>query len=165
MKKACRAAPSPLWQLMTSFARLLSINFSPPQKASKITKDKTLKNRRADNAECRFIVQTSYIFSHFRANFFLLLMCGRKKSFLRHTSHHLWDVKLTIDFFHLFVVQSNKPIMEKRRRARINNCLNELKTLILDAMKKDVSIAEVTRQAPLGNLTVLLLSSSLIIRN
>lgn len=30
--------------------------------------------------------------------------------------------------------------MEKRRRARINNSLNELKTLILDAMKKDVSI-------------------------
>lgn len=30
--------------------------------------------------------------------------------------------------------------MEKRRRARINNCLNELKTLILDATKKDVSI-------------------------
>lgn len=29
--------------------------------------------------------------------------------------------------------------MEKRRRARINNCLNDLKTLILDAMKKDVS--------------------------
>lgn len=28
--------------------------------------------------------------------------------------------------------------MEKRRRARINNCLNELKTLILDATKKDV---------------------------
>lgn len=41
--------------------------------------------------------------------------------------------------FLLFVFQSNKPIMEKRRRARINNCLNELKTLILDAMKKDVS--------------------------
>jgi hypothetical protein len=34
--------------------------------------------------------------------------------------------------------------MEKRRRARINNCLNELKTLILDAMKKDVSIVEMT---------------------
>ncbi|XP_055535432.1 protein hairy [Wyeomyia smithii] len=33
--------------------------------------------------------------------------------------------------------RSNKPIMEKRRRARINNCLNDLKTLILDAMKKD----------------------------
>jgi hypothetical protein len=29
--------------------------------------------------------------------------------------------------------------MEKRRRARINHCLNELKALILDAMKKDVS--------------------------
>ena len=38
-----------------------------------------------------------------------------------------------------FKLQSNKPIMEKRRRARINNCLNDLKTLILDAMKKDVS--------------------------
>lgn len=30
--------------------------------------------------------------------------------------------------------------MEKKRRARINNCLNELKTLILEALKKDVSI-------------------------
>lgn len=39
----------------------------------------------------------------------------------------------------IFLLQSNKPIMEKRRRARINNCLNELKALILDAMKKDVS--------------------------
>jgi hypothetical protein len=35
--------------------------------------------------------------------------------------------------------------MEKRRRARINNCLNELKTLILDAMKKDVSMSESTQ--------------------
>lgn len=30
--------------------------------------------------------------------------------------------------------------MEKKRRARINHCLNELKTLILEAMKKDVSV-------------------------
>ncbi|CAG0892003.1 unnamed protein product [Darwinula stevensoni] len=37
--------------------------------------------------------------------------------------------------------RSNKPLMEKRRRARINNCLNELKALILDSMKKDVSFA------------------------
>lgn len=29
--------------------------------------------------------------------------------------------------------------MEKKRRARINHCLNELKTLILEAMRKDVS--------------------------
>lgn len=35
--------------------------------------------------------------------------------------------------------QSNKPIMEKKRRARINNCLNELKNLLLEAMRKDVS--------------------------
>lgn len=28
--------------------------------------------------------------------------------------------------------------MEKRRRARINHCLNEIKNLILEAMNKDV---------------------------
>ena len=36
-------------------------------------------------------------------------------------------------------LQSSKPLMEKRRRARINQSLNELKNLILEAMKKDVS--------------------------
>lgn len=36
-------------------------------------------------------------------------------------------------------IQSSKPIMEKRRRARINESLGQLKTLILDALKKDVS--------------------------
>lgn len=30
--------------------------------------------------------------------------------------------------------------MEKRRRARINQSLNEIKSLVLDALKKDVSI-------------------------
>ncbi|XP_040389604.1 transcription factor HES-4 isoform X1 [Cygnus olor] len=35
--------------------------------------------------------------------------------------------------------KSSKPIMEKRRRARINESLGQLKTLILDALKKDVS--------------------------
>uniref|UniRef100_A0A8C6VWY6 Hairy-related 9 n=1 Tax=Nothobranchius furzeri TaxID=105023 RepID=A0A8C6VWY6_NOTFU len=33
--------------------------------------------------------------------------------------------------------KSSKPIMEKRRRARINESLLQLKTLILDALKKD----------------------------
>uniref|UniRef100_A0A8C7WXJ7 BHLH domain-containing protein n=1 Tax=Oryzias sinensis TaxID=183150 RepID=A0A8C7WXJ7_9TELE len=32
---------------------------------------------------------------------------------------------------------SSKPIMEKRRRARINESLAQLKSLILDALKKD----------------------------
>lgn len=35
--------------------------------------------------------------------------------------------------------QSSKPVMEKRRRARINESLAQLKTLILDALRKDVS--------------------------
>lgn len=34
--------------------------------------------------------------------------------------------------------------MEKRRRARINQCLDELKSLILEAMKKDVSTEKLT---------------------
>lgn len=36
--------------------------------------------------------------------------------------------------------------MEKRRRARINHCLNELKSLILEAMKKDVSNSSKTKR-------------------
>nr|AKG92780.1 deadpan [Leptinotarsa decemlineata] len=35
--------------------------------------------------------------------------------------------------------KTRKPIMEKRRRARINNCLSEIKTLLLEAMNKDPS--------------------------
>uniref|UniRef100_A0A8I3PC06 Hes family bHLH transcription factor 4 n=3 Tax=Canis lupus TaxID=9612 RepID=A0A8I3PC06_CANLF len=35
--------------------------------------------------------------------------------------------------------KSSKPVMEKRRRARINESLAQLKTLILDAFRKDVS--------------------------
>lgn len=36
-------------------------------------------------------------------------------------------------------LQSLKPLMEKRRRARINDSLNQLKTLILPLIGKDVS--------------------------
>lgn len=35
--------------------------------------------------------------------------------------------------------------MEKRRRARINESLGQLKTLILDALKKDVSLQPLDR--------------------
>lgn len=35
--------------------------------------------------------------------------------------------------FWLFCLQIRKPLMEKRRRARINDCLNELKSMLLDA--------------------------------
>lgn len=36
--------------------------------------------------------------------------------------------------------QAKKPLMEKMRRARINDSLNELKSLVLDLLQKDVSI-------------------------
>ena len=37
-------------------------------------------------------------------------------------------------------LQIKKPIIERRRRDRINESLNQLKTLVLDALNKDVSI-------------------------
>lgn len=40
-------------------------------------------------------------------------------------------------------LQSNKPMMERRRRERINQCLDQLKTLVLTAQRKDVSIGVV----------------------
>jgi len=38
----------------------------------------------------------------------------------------------------LLCVQIKKPIIEKRRRERINDCLNQLKALVLEATQKDV---------------------------
>lgn len=37
----------------------------------------------------------------------------------------------------------NKPIMERKRRQRINRCLDELKNLLLDSVNKDVSYQKV----------------------
>ena len=39
-----------------------------------------------------------------------------------------------------FFFQWSKPIMEKRRRERINRSLEELKRLVLEAQNRDVSI-------------------------
>lgn len=56
-------------------------------------------------------------------------------------SHLLLTITFKLFFLiKVFLFQATKPIMEKRRRARINQCLSELKTLILDALNKDVSI-------------------------
>lgn len=49
---------------------------------------------------------------------------------------HLENCQLNSFFPSYF--KSSKPIMEKRRRARINESLGQLKTLIMDALKKDV---------------------------
>lgn len=37
------------------------------------------------------------------------------------------------------VQQASKPLMEKKRRERINCCLDELKTILMDVTKKEVS--------------------------
>jgi len=42
------------------------------------------------------------------------------------------------DSFIVFFFKAKKPLMEKMRRARINDSLNELKSLILEALNKDV---------------------------
>ncbi|CAG5123941.1 unnamed protein product [Candidula unifasciata] len=50
--------------------------------------------------------------------------------------------------------KSNKPMMEKKRRARINCCLNQLKSLVLQAMKKDNSQYSKLEKADILELTV-----------
>ncbi|XP_021445585.2 transcription factor HES-1-B-like isoform X1 [Oncorhynchus mykiss] len=50
--------------------------------------------------------------------------------------------------------KSSKPIMEKRRRARINESLGQLKTLILDALKKDNSRHSKLEKADILEMTV-----------
>lgn len=50
--------------------------------------------------------------------------------------------------------RSNKPIMEKKRRARINNCLNELKNLLLEAMRKDPARHSKLEKADILEMTV-----------
>ncbi|XP_042748933.1 transcription factor HES-4 isoform X1 [Lagopus leucura] len=50
--------------------------------------------------------------------------------------------------------ESSKPIMEKRRRARINESLGQLKMLILDALKKDSSRHSKLEKADILEMTV-----------
>lgn len=50
--------------------------------------------------------------------------------------------------------KSNKPIMEKRRRARINNCLTQLKSLVLESMRKDSSQYSKLEKADILEMTV-----------
>ena len=38
----------------------------------------------------------------------------------------------------LFLLQANKPLMEKRRRERINTSLEQLKSILMDVTKKEV---------------------------
>ena len=49
--------------------------------------------------------------------------------------------------------------MEKRRRARINNCLNELKAILLEAMRKDPARHSKLEKADILELTVAHLKS------
>ncbi|XP_055057463.2 transcription factor HES-1-B isoform X1 [Misgurnus anguillicaudatus] len=51
--------------------------------------------------------------------------------------------------------KSSKPIMEKRRRARINNSLGQLKTLILEALNKDTSRHSKLEKADILEMTVM----------
>nr|KAG5710101.1 hypothetical protein BaRGS_030177 [Batillaria attramentaria] len=49
---------------------------------------------------------------------------------------------------------NKKPLMEKRRRARINSCLSQLKSLVLQAIKKDSSQFSKLEKADILELTV-----------
>jgi len=48
----------------------------------------------------------------------------------------------------------NKPLMEKKRRERINNCLNQLKMFLMDATKKDSSYYSKLEKADILEMSV-----------
>nr|ABN05298.1 splhairy [Panulirus argus] len=50
--------------------------------------------------------------------------------------------------------RTNKPIMEKKRRQRINDCLNQLKNLVLEGLKKDPSRYNKLEKADILEMTV-----------
>ncbi|CAG9786904.1 unnamed protein product [Diatraea saccharalis] len=50
--------------------------------------------------------------------------------------------------------KTNKPIMEKKRRARINQCLNELKDLLMDSTNADPTRHSKLEKADILELTV-----------
>ncbi|CAH0398208.1 unnamed protein product [Chilo suppressalis] len=50
--------------------------------------------------------------------------------------------------------KTNKPIMEKKRRARINQCLNELKDLLMDSSNADPTRHSKLEKADILELTV-----------
>ncbi len=55
----------------------------------------------------------------------------------------LWYTCQNVKIISCDLFQSNKPIVEKRRRERINRSLEELKKLVLQSLHKDVSTAVV----------------------
>ena len=64
-------------------------------------------------------------------------------SWLRYCSHSIFDCGSRSPWRSCCspsIFQAKKPMMEKMRRARINDSLNELKTLVLQLLNKDVSI-------------------------
>lgn len=42
---------------------------------------------------------------------------------------------------HFFTLQLRKPLIERKRRERINNCLDQLKETVIGAFRLDVSIS------------------------
>ncbi|KAL5015507.1 hypothetical protein ScPMuIL_009777 [Solemya velum] len=59
-----------------------------------------------------------------------------------------------LDGLRQMIRKNSKPLMEKRRRARINSCLLQLKTSVLQAMKKDNAQFSKLEKADILELTV-----------
>ena len=72
--------------------------------------------------------QVGYQFSTIEIMLIEILICIRL----------IKNIVLYIDFQKY--IQTSKPLMEKRRRERINRSLNDLKSILLEALRRDVSI-------------------------
>merc|ERR1711917_104352 len=55
--------------------------------------------------------------------------------------------------------QTSKPLMEKRRRERINRSLNDLKSILLEALRRDATCHSKLEKADILEMTVRYLRS------
>ena len=61
--------------------------------------------------------------------------------------HFVFSLYIVHQFHFLFFVffQIKKPLIERKRRERINNCLGQLKSILLDNIKHNVSFSTCIR--------------------
>ena len=64
-----------------------------------------------------------------------------------HPPIHKYMLGFLYNIIFALVFQANKHLIERRRRARINSSLTQLKTLVLEGMRKDVSMSRATSTA------------------
>ena len=72
----------------------------------------------------------------------------------------LGNVSPVFNVLSIFFHQANKPLLERKRRARINDSLTDLKHLVLTSLNKDVSKFAKMEKVDILDMTVRYLKSN-----